>query len=69
MDNIQKCALHFLNLINTTSYIFHISNRTVRVISLNFVEKDFYHLAGFQYLDEDNFIRIYTQISVQKTIH
>ncbi len=52
MDNIQKCATHFLNLINTTSYVFHLANRNIRVISLDFIAKDFYHLAGFQYLTD-----------------
>lgn len=34
MDNIQECALHFLNSVNTTSYVFHLVNRDVRVVSL-----------------------------------
>ena len=52
MDKIQKCALNFLNLVNTTSYVFHLANRRVYIVSLNFTEKDFYHLAGFQYLTD-----------------
>lgn len=54
MDNIQKCATRFLNLINTTSYVFHLANHKVHVITLDFREKDFYHLAGFQYLTDIN---------------
>ena len=52
MDKIQKCALNFLNLVNTTSYVFHLANRHIYIVSLNFTEKDFYHLAGFQYLTD-----------------
>ena len=52
MDIIQKCALNFLNLVNTTSYVFHLANRRVYIVSLDFTEKDFYHLAGFQYLTD-----------------
>lgn len=57
MDKIQKAAVHFLNLVNTTSYIFHLANRNVRVVSLNFMLKDFHHLAGFQYLTDINIPR------------
>lgn len=52
MDKIQQCAFNFLNLVNTTSYVFHLASRHVYVVSLDFVEKDFYHLAGFQYLTD-----------------
>lgn len=52
MNKIQECAARFLNLVNTTSYIFHLANRKVRVISLNFDRKDFHHLAGLQYLTD-----------------
>ena len=52
MDIIQECAAHFLNLVNTTSYVFHLANRNVRVVSLDFRAEDFYHLAGFQYLTD-----------------
>lgn len=52
MDKIQQCALNFLNLVNSISYVFHVANRNVYVISLDFIEKDFYHLAGFQYLTD-----------------
>lgn len=52
MDIIQECAAHFLNLVNTTSYVFHVANRNVRVVSLDFRAEDFYHLAGFQYLTD-----------------
>ena len=52
MNKIQECAASFLNLANTTSYIFHLANRKVRVISLNFDRKDFHHLAGLQYLTD-----------------
>lgn len=52
MDKIQECAVRFLNLVHTTSYIFHLSNRAVRVISLNFKPEDFHHLADLQYLTD-----------------
>lgn len=52
MDKIQEAAVHFLNMVNTTSYVFHLANRKVRVVSLNFMAKDFHHLAGFQYLTD-----------------
>ena len=52
MDKIQECALHFLNLANTTSYVFHLANRDVRVVSLNFMPEDFHHLAELQYLTD-----------------
>ena len=54
MDKIQETAAHFLNLVNTTSYVFHLANRNVRVVSLNFMAKDFHHMAGFQYLTDIN---------------
>lgn len=57
MDKIQKAAVHFLNLVNTTSYVFHLANRNVRVVSLNFMLKDFHHMAGFQYLTDINIPR------------
>ena len=57
MDKIQKAAVQFLNLVNTTSYIFHLANRTVRVVSLNFMLRDFHHIAGFQYLIDINIPR------------
>lgn len=57
MDKIQKAAVHFLNLVNTTSYVFHLANRNVRVVSLNFMPKDFHHMAGFQYLIDINIPR------------
>lgn len=52
MDKIQECAIHFLNLVDTTSYIFHLANRDVRVVTLNFMPEDFHHLAGLQYLTD-----------------
>lgn len=57
MDNIQEAAVHFLNMVNTTSYVFHLANRNVWVVSLNFVLGDFHHLAGFQYLTDINIPR------------
>lgn len=54
MDKIQECAVNFSKLINTTSYVFHLANRNVRVVSLDFNKKDFYHLAGLQYLSDIN---------------
>lgn len=54
MDKIQECADRFLNLINTTSYVFHLANKNVRVITLDFRESDFYHLLGLQYLIDIN---------------
>lgn len=52
MDKIQEAAAHFLNLVNTTSYIFHVANKNVRVVSLSFTLRDFHHLAGLQYLTD-----------------
>lgn len=52
MDKIQEAAAHFLNLVNTTSYVFHLANKNVRVVSLNFTSRDFHHLAGLQYLTD-----------------
>lgn len=57
MDKIQEAAACFLNLVNTTSYIFHLANRSVRVVLLNFMPKDFHHMAGFQYLTDINIPR------------
>ena len=57
MDKIQEAATHFLNLVNTTSYIFHLANRNVWVVLLNFMPKDFHHMAGFQYLIDINIPR------------
>ncbi|MCM1136046.1 MAG: PBECR4 domain-containing protein [Clostridium sp.] len=57
MDKIQESAVHFLKLVNTTSYVFHLANRNVRVVSLDFMLKDFHHLAGLQYLTDINIPR------------
>ncbi|MBD5520650.1 MAG: hypothetical protein HDR03_05395 [Lachnospiraceae bacterium] len=57
MDKIQESAVNFLNLVNTTSYVFHLANRTVRVVSLNFMLRDFHHVVGFQYLTDINIPR------------
>lgn len=57
MDKIQEAAVHFLNMVYTTSYVFHLANRNVRVVSLNFMAKDFHHMAGFQYLTDINIPR------------
>lgn len=54
MDKIQECAVRFLSLVNTTSYVFHLANRNVRVITLDFRKNDFYHLMGLQYLTDIN---------------
>lgn len=52
MDKIQESATHFLSLVNTTSYVFHVANKTVRVLSLNFMPEDFHHIAGLQHLTD-----------------
>lgn len=52
MDKIQECAVRFLHLVNTTSYVFHLAKRNVRVVSLDFKLEDFHHLAGLQYLTD-----------------
>lgn len=52
MDKIQECAVRFLNLVNTTSYVFHLAKRDVRVVRLDFMLEDFHHLAGLQYLKD-----------------
>lgn len=57
MNKIQECAVRFLNLVNTTSYVFHIAKRDVRVIALDFKLADFHHLAGLQYLTDINIPR------------
>ena len=54
MDKIQECAQNFMNMVNTTSYVFHLANRGIQVISLDFALKDFHHLAGLQYLTDIN---------------
>lgn len=54
MDRIQECAGCFLHLVDTTSYVFHVANKNVRVITLDFKLKDFHHLAGLQYLTDIN---------------
>lgn len=54
MDKIQQCAYNFLHLIDSTKYIFHIARRGVKVITLDFDQKDFHHLVGLQYLDDIN---------------
>ena len=50
MEEIQECAAHFLKLVNTTSYIFHMANKKLHIVSLDFSLKDFQHLAGLHYL-------------------
>lgn len=52
MDKIQECAARFLDLANTTSYIFHLAQKDVRVVKLDFKFEDFHHLAGLQYLKD-----------------
>lgn len=52
MEVIQECATHFLNLVNTTSYIFHLANKKIHIVSLDFSLKDFQHLAGLHYLSD-----------------
>lgn len=52
MDKIQECAACFLNLADTTTYVFHLANKNVRVVTLNFMSEDFHHLAGLQYLTD-----------------
>lgn len=52
MDKIQECAVCFLHLVNTTSYVFHVANKDVHVFLLDFMPKDFHHLAGLQYLTD-----------------
>lgn len=52
MDKIQECATRFLHLVSTTSYVFHVANKNVYVVSLDFMLKDFHHLAGLQYLTD-----------------
>lgn len=54
MDKIQQCARNFLQLVSTTKYVFHVAKRGVKVLTLDFDLKDFYHLAGLQYLDDIN---------------
>lgn len=44
-------------MVHTTSYVFHLANRNVRVVSLNFMAKDLHHMAGFQYLTDINIPR------------
>ncbi len=34
MDKIQECAARFLHLVDTTSYVFHLAKRNVRVFTL-----------------------------------
>lgn len=57
MDKIQECAVHFLNLVETTSYVFHLAKRDVLVIRLDFRLADFHHLVGLQYLTDINIPR------------
>lgn len=52
MDKIQEAANCFLRLVNGVSYVFHVANKSVRVIALNFTLRDFHHMAGFQYLTD-----------------
>lgn len=49
--------IHFMKLVDTTLYIFHLENKNVRVFSLNFLPRDFHHLAGLQYLTDINIPR------------
>lgn len=57
MEKIQKCALNFLHLINTTTYVFHLARRNIHVLTLDFSLKDFHHAAGLQYLTDINIPR------------
>ena len=54
MDKVQQCAYNFLHLVKTTQYVFHLAKKGIRVITLDFELKDFYHLVGFQYLTDIN---------------
>ena len=52
MDMIEECGKNFSNLLNVM-YIFTISkNRKSEKIIVDFKEEDFFHLAGFQHLDD-----------------
>ena len=51
MDKIQECASVFRTLASTTSYIFHTSLKgKISVIEIDFLESDFHHVVGLQYL-------------------
>ena len=51
MDKIQECASVFRTLTRTTSYIFHTSLKgKISVIEIDFLESDFHHAVGLQYL-------------------
>lgn len=52
MDKIQECAEKFKHLVESTSYIFHLARKSIRVVKLNFEMSDFHHLAGLQYLSD-----------------
>ncbi|MBR1559385.1 MAG: hypothetical protein IJ646_03995 [Clostridia bacterium] len=52
MDSIYECAKSFRGLL-TTRYLFVVSKRRTAIqFTLDFMETDFYHLAGFQHLDD-----------------
>jgi hypothetical protein len=57
MEKIQESAKNFLQLVNSTKYVFHVARRNVRVISLDFLLKDFHHISGLQYLTDINIPR------------
>ena len=52
MDKIQECAVNFKHLVESTSYIFHLARKRIRVVKLDFEMSDFHHLAGLQYLSD-----------------
>lgn len=52
MDTITKCATNFKRMLET-KYKFDVSKkRSIRSLVLDFYKTDFYHLVGFQYLDD-----------------
>lgn len=52
MDIILECGINFRNILNTTYRFVFTHQRKAKEIDVDFRESDFYHLAGFQYLDD-----------------
>ena len=52
MDTIQNALGNFLNLMNYKYSLIIANKKTIYKIPVTFHDKDFYHLAGFQYLSD-----------------
>lgn len=53
MEIIQECAKAFKNMVDTTSYVYHVSlNKRIKTFEIDFKTIDFHHAIGLQYLED-----------------